>query len=230
MQLRTYTLLLLLIGLSANLSAQQGFTFYFENDDTSKTATTSPNVDFYGHVINHSNAPITSRWNVRNQNFPNGNWTFTVCDDNICYAPGVASQAQTTQPGDTSLVKVTMMSDGTGIGSLDISVTDENNAAETATFTLTLDATITSADHLAQVVSFTQNAPNPFHSFTTVLYDLKGHNGHLTITDLMGRQVAMHRLDASGQIQIGQDLQTGVYLYSLHIDGRVVATKRLQKL
>lgn len=230
MKLRTYTLLLLLIGLSANLSAQQGFTFYFENDDTSKTATTSANVDFYGHVINQSNAALTSRWSVRNQNFPNSNWTFTVCDDNICYAPGVASQAQTTQPGDTSLVKVTMMSDGTGIGSLDISVTDENNGAETASFTLTLDATTTSADQLAQVVTLTQNAPNPFHGFTTVFYDLKGHNGHLTITDLTGRHIAMHRLDASGQVQIGQDLPTGIYLYTLHVDGRAVVSKRLQKL
>lgn len=230
MQLRTYTLLLLLIGLSANLSAQQGFTFYFENDDTSKTATTSPNVDFYGHVINNGSAALTSRWNVRNQNFPNGNWTFTVCDDNLCYAPGFTSQAQTTQPGDTSLVKVTMMSDGTGIGSLEISVTDENNAAETASFTITLDATTTGTEQLARMVSFTQNAPNPFHSFTTVQYDLKGHEGHLSITDLTGRQVALYNLDPSGQIQIGQDLKTGIYLYSLHIDGRVVVTKRLQKL
>ncbi len=76
-----------------------------------------------------------------------------------------------------------------------------------------------------------QNAPNPFSGQTMVKYSFTGSNGVINIHDLTGKMVQSIQLkNNKGSVQIGSDLQAGLYFYSLSSDGGVIDTKRMQIL
>lgn len=80
-------------------------------------------------------------------------------------------------------------------------------------------------------VELGQNVPNPFKDNTTISYSLDGMNGEVLIHDLTGKLIQKHVLHAqAGKIQLGSDLQAGMYFYSLYNDGQHVDTKRMQVL
>lgn len=226
----------LFFAMVSSFTFAQTINFYQQTDtiQMADTIGTGIEYDFTGKVDNLTGSDISSTWAVVNKNFPNSNWYIYVCDDNLCYTPAIASRTQTIPANGTSLVKATIWPNSQEIGTATIRVANDGTG-ETREFLLTVDATsgnfLTSAHALASVVTFSQNAPNPFDSYTVVRYDLKGNQGRLVVTDIAGRQVNEYNLNAdSGEIEIGQDLQSGVYFYSLMVDGRVVTTKRLQKL
>lgn len=224
----TFTLILALIS---TFTFAQTFNFYQEGD-TTKQDTVYSSVDFKGQIANLTSTKLNSTWLVTNVNFPNQQWSFIVCDGNLCYNPGDASKTQAVLANDTSLLKVTINSGGVGTGSLTIRAADDATG-ETQEYLLTLETLFFSSSHsLVEVVVFSQNAPNPFNSFTRVKYDLKGNkNGQIVVTDVTGRQVSVYNLnDNVGQIEIGQELERGLYFYTLTVDGQAVVTKRLQKL
>ena len=231
----TFVLIFAIVAIS-NFTFAQSINFY-QVDDTTQQATTvglDYEYDFTGYVENLTGSPIPSTWSVRNVMFPNTGWEYYVCDDVLCYLPGTSTMTQTVPANGTSLVKTTITANSLEVGSLTISAANDNTG-EAQQYTLTLDATngsfATSASTLASVVVFSQNAPNPFDSYTLVKYDLKGNEGRLIVTDIAGRQINEYNLNTNaGEIEIGQDLDTGVYFYALIVDGRVVTTKRLQKL
>jgi hypothetical protein len=78
-----------------------------------------------------------------------------------------------------------------------------------------------------------QNVPNPFNSVTTINYRL-GDNvktAKICIYNLTGKQLQCYNLPAtSGENTIevrASSLQSGMYLYSLIVDGRLIDTKRM---
>jgi hypothetical protein len=228
MKMKKFTFVLALTFIST-LTFAQTLNFYQDGDTIKQNTTIGDQVDFKGHVINLTSSDITSTWSVTNVNFPNQTWQFYVCDNNLCYGTGVASKTQTIVANDTALLKTTIISGNSGVGSLTIK-TRNDATGESHEFRLTLDAT-TSTHHLANVVVFSQNAPNPFDSYTRVNYDLKGNSGQIVVTDVAGRQLSVYNLnDNAGQIEIGQELGRGIYFYTLTVDGTPVMTKRLQKL
>ena len=229
MKMKKFTLVLIL-GLVSTFTFAQTFDF-FQDGDTIKQDIAGASVDFKGYVKNLTNKEIVSTWLVTDVNFPAGQqWDFIVCDGNICYLPGNASQTQAIAQDSTELLKVTIVSGGIGTGTLTIRAADDATG-ETQEYGLKLETLTTSANELAEVAVFSQNAPNPFESYTRVKYDLKGNNGQIVITDMTGRQVSVHNLnDNAGQIEIGQELGRGIYFYTLTVDGQPVMTKRLQKL
>lgn len=229
MKMKKFTFLFALLMTSQFVFAQN-FTFYFDTDTTLQNNSIGQLVDFKGHVINHTNATMVSHWDISETNFPHSSWIAFVCDDNQCYSEFVADRTQDLAAGDTGLVKVTITAGTNGVGSLVAKVYDNADTSVVQQYTLTLDAT-TSTHTLASVVVFSQNAPNPFYDYTLVKYDLKGNNGQIILTDISGRQIRNYDLNASaGEVVIGQELSSGLYFYSLVVDGRIVTTKRLQKL
>lgn len=227
--MKKFTLLFALL-ITSQFVFSQNFNFYFDTDTTLQNTNIGQLVDFKGHVINYTNATMTSHWDISETNFPHQSWTAFVCDDNSCFAATITDRKQNIQAGDTALVKVTITAGTNGVGSVIAKVYDDADSMVVQQYTLTLDAT-TSTHTLASVVVFSQNAPNPFYDYTLVKYDLKGNRGQIILTDISGRQIRNYDLNASeGQIAIGQELNSGLYFYSLVVDGRVVTTKRLQKL
>lgn len=78
-----------------------------------------------------------------------------------------------------------------------------------------------------------QNVPNPFSNNTEIKYQLpKGtQTAMLGIYDLNGKQVKMYPINTennSGSITVqAQELQAGMYLYTLVVDGKAFDTKRM---
>lgn len=226
--MRNYTLLFICLAFST-LSMAQSFNYYYQDTVLNNTAV-GDHIDFEGYAVNLTANQLDTRWDILNVNFPGQGWEFYVCDNNNCYASGIATRNQTIDAQDSGMVKVTLIAGNTGVGSVTARVTDNNNTSDFVEYNLTLDAT-TSTHRLASVVVFSQNAPNPFNDYTIVKYDLKGNEGEIIVFNIIGQPVANHQLRAtSGQVEIGADLESGVYFYSLFVDGQVIATKRLQKL
>ena len=73
--------------------------------------------------------------------------------------------------------------------------------------------------------------PNPFTTQATVQYSLPvgSKNAALIIYDLLGRERSSYQLNSTnGEIAINaRNLSSGVYLYSLVVDDRVVVTKKM---
>jgi hypothetical protein len=78
-----------------------------------------------------------------------------------------------------------------------------------------------------------QNVPNPFNSATTITYRLaeKTINAKICIYNLTGKQLQCYNLPAvegENSIEVrASSLQSGMYLYSLIVDGRLIDTKRM---
>jgi len=226
--MKKFTLVLVLAFISTFTFAQT-LNFFQEGDTTKAFTALDDEHAFTGRVENLTSADITSTWLVTDITFPNQTWTFVVCDDILCYSPGTASKTQTIPANDTSLLKASIYPGTNDIGCITIRASNDATG-ESHEYKLCVDATVSTHD-LANVVVFAQNAPNPFENFTRVKYDLKGNDGQIVITDIAGRQVSVYNLnDNAGQIEIGQELERGIYFYTLTVDGQPVTTKRLQKL
>lgn len=86
----------------------------------------------------------------------------------------------------------------------------------------------------------TQNYPNPFNPSTTITFTLDV-NGTVTLKvfDLMGRKISTllnnvkkagtHHIVWNGKDTFGNEMPSGLYLYSLESNGRVY-TKKMQLL
>ena len=79
-----------------------------------------------------------------------------------------------------------------------------------------------------------QNEPNPFNSSTVIRYFLPENTMNTTLVfhDEYGRQIGFEILDTIGYSQIvieGDKLVSGIYTYSLVIDGKVISSKKMIK-
>lgn len=90
-------------------------------------------------------------------------------------------------------------------------------------------------ENQASVTSFKytlgQNSPNPFEGSTQISYQIQENdqNAQLMIFDLSGKQINSYHLDSSRQsINIdAQQLNAGMYIYALVIDGKEVMSKKM---
>lgn len=77
-----------------------------------------------------------------------------------------------------------------------------------------------------------QNNPNPFTQNTSIKYKVPDSftNGCINIYDLNGKQIRSITLAKSGESSIlvsGGELNSGMYLYSLIVDGQIIDTKQM---
>ncbi len=83
-------------------------------------------------------------------------------------------------------------------------------------------------------VVLNQNAPNPFKEQTVISYLIPENvsNAKLIFTDNMGRTLKTVEISERGNGSMtvyGGDLSTGIYSYTLVVDGVTVHTKRMLK-
>jgi hypothetical protein len=77
-----------------------------------------------------------------------------------------------------------------------------------------------------------QNIPNPFNNSSSISYYIPSgkHNAQLMITDISGHTLKAYTITSTGfgkQIISGNELTSGMYQYSLLIDGKLVDTKKM---
>lgn len=94
------------------------------------------------------------------------------------------------------------------------------NAASSTKFPAGIDASS---------IMLEQNKPNPFNQATIIRYKIpSGANALINIYDANGAMVKTMRAPESGQAQINAgDLTAGTYTYSLVIDGKPLASKKM---
>lgn len=98
-------------------------------------------------------------------------------------------------------------------------------------------ASTTSVSTATDIVSgaeLYQNIPNPFKGYTTIGYRLPDNttNARIVVLDMTGKQIKSVQLDCcdntAGEVNIeAYDLSSGMYLYSLMVNGAEVVTKRM---
>lgn len=85
--------------------------------------------------------------------------------------------------------------------------------------------------NLIESATLSQNVPNPFSNDTRISYSISQpfHVAKLGVYDLNGQELKLVQLTAmSGDVIIqGGNLKPGMYLYTLIIDGKSIATKRM---
>jgi hypothetical protein len=78
--------------------------------------------------------------------------------------------------------------------------------------------------------SLLQNAPNPVNGTTAIRYSLPEGAGRaqLLLTDALGRSIKAIQLTSAGVVNVDvSGLSSGVYNYSLVIDGKTLQTKKM---
>ena len=96
----------------------------------------------------------------------------------------------------------------------------------------TLGETVTLKNHNAIILD--QNLPNPFAEQTTITYVIPEEiaKAELIFYDMRGRiinQVQINERGTSRMTVYGENLQNGVYTYSLIADGKLIDTKKMVK-
>lgn len=79
--------------------------------------------------------------------------------------------------------------------------------------------------------SLLNNYPNPFNKNTVIPYYLPDNTdkGIITVTDMMGRVIQNYNLEKGvGKVEFNtEQLQSGIYYYSLMVDGKLLNTKKM---
>ena len=108
----------------------------------------------------------------------------------------------------------------------------QNNSMQQNQNDNSLDVTLT--DNIPSIV-LDQNVPNPFAEQTTITYTLTDgvQKAQMLFYNIEGKLIqSAELLNTAGQGQINvfaNDLSTGVYTYSLVVDGQIKGTKRMVK-
>jgi len=78
-----------------------------------------------------------------------------------------------------------------------------------------------------------QNFPNPFNPSTTIRFDVRtSGNVSLKVFDVLGREIAVLadeylRTGSYERVFDGSDIPSGVYVYSLNVDGKQIGVRRM---
>lgn len=92
---------------------------------------------------------------------------------------------------------------------------------------------ISEVDRIPDKFELYQNYPNPFNPSTNISYSIKNNSWvNLRVFDTQGNHIStlVDKIQAPGKYEInfdGKDLSTGVYYYSLSVDGNIFTKKML---
>ncbi len=87
-------------------------------------------------------------------------------------------------------------------------------------------------DYIATEDLTMEATPNPFQEAITISYDLANfdHTAQLAIYNVLGQQVEQHYLTtAKANIEVGQDLQKGIYFVQISVSGHVSKAMKIVK-
>jgi hypothetical protein len=96
-------------------------------------------------------------------------------------------------------------------------------------------SSLSSINGQLSTASLEQNIPNPFNQSTVIKYYISSnfHSAQLIVTDLNGRNLKTFEIKNAGygqQTIAANELTSGNYQYTLILDGRIIASKKMELL
>jgi len=229
--LNSFFVLIVLALFSLNINAQDLEVIYHE---TTIYKPAGEEIVFDIEIVNISTLEQTV-FLVRTINNLPPDWTSSLCFGESCFAPSTDSVATTggpfppLQPGDTLLASVHVLSDSFSIATAYIQVqigTFRNpNDRTIIDYTATTDPPIdVEVEFNLSSYELEQNYPNPFNPSTQINYNVaEGGLVNLKVYNILGIEVAalVNEYKPAGSYQVsfeGNDLSSGVYIYSLSVN------------
>ena len=230
--LNTFFVLIVLALFSFNINAQDLEVIYHETTIYEPPGT---EIVFDIEIVNIS-ALEQVVFLVRTINdLPAGlGWTSSLCFGENCFAPSVDSVATSggpfppVQPNDTLLASVHVVTQnniGTAFIQVQIGTFRNPNDRTIIDYTATTDPTVDVKDEFnLNTYELKQNYPNPFNPSTQINYNI-GEGGlvNLKVYNILGIEVTtlVNEYKPAGNYQVsfeGNDLSSGVYIYSLTVN------------
>lgn len=117
------------------------------------------------------------------------------------------------------------------IKELNAKIEELNGGGSTASKNFELASGISQAE-ATDILSLSQNVPNPFSTATSISVNVpeSTNNAAIFIYDMSGKQIKQIDINGRGKTSISvsaEGLNAGMYLYTLIADGRVISTKRM---
>ena len=228
-------LLTLFLLLAVSTSFAQSFECEEGTDVVVWKESTETDIAIYLHINNTSqlNRNVHVTRNVTQDLAGSANY---FCFGTNCYDPNTSQSSQSVAiaPGgsDDSFVFHLAPAGNNGTFVAEYTFYNESNQNDALVVTITVNTTPT-GQHEVNVTHNTINliAPNPAAEFTTVDYSTNEgfENASIEVYNMLGAKVkTVEVFETNGsQIVETSDLQSGVYMMNLMVDGRIVSTKRL---
>jgi hypothetical protein len=156
------------------------------------------------------------------------------CFGDFCYDPTVtvSAVATTMNTGESKPLSAYVIPNGVaGISTVTYQIYDQSGSSDTLTMTFTYEFTEVGIDELSSSkYAVSVAAPNPANNLTAITYNVpSGKDMRLVFQNLLGAQVKEIKLhdNRSTAIVPVSDLVNGVYIYTLFVDGKPTASKKL---
>jgi hypothetical protein len=219
--------------------AVSGFaqTFSFTTDTVRHQGLPEYITPFHAEFVNLLQDTQSIAFHVDAYDFPDTNWTISICYDGGCYPPGVNDVSHVYDPLQRdSLVSfdvyVTNVGDS-GRFSATLTSGRDPEHPQTIFFTLVVDTSdfVVSRSVVPGKKDLLSSFPNPFNSTTTLEFSVpRMESAELIIYDVLGREVdrvldgeilnpGVHHFRWNGESREGQALSSGVYFARLNLGG-----------
>lgn len=153
------------------------------------------------------------------------------CWGALCYPPTTnVSQQFMVNPGEGDTMKAYLNPTGDiGTSHVTYRVYDADNPSDSASFTITYNATTVGVDEISLDKMLSPAMPNPADQYTRLNYNVNSTNSKIVITNLLGGVVKeIPLVDKKNNILVPTaDLRSGIYLYSLIVDNRTIGSRKL---
>ncbi|HYV92492.1 MAG TPA: T9SS type A sorting domain-containing protein [Chitinophagales bacterium] len=189
-------------------------------------------VEATSNVTNISSITRNFKWVLFVDDQPAG-WTFSVCDNNTCYAPGATKPAMAVAltPNQSSLLRLNLWANGiTGSGSYHIvfyDLIDSANANITMYIGAVADLTGIGEPN-SEIISL---YPNPVKTTLFINLTPEKHITSIDIHNLVGQKIKTVIVeDGLKKITVSvADLKKGIYFLRAFTNGKEVATMTFSK-
>jgi len=221
-------LLILTVTFSITSSAQN---FSVESTDTTFYGNITDN-EFDSKFIlsNDSTDAFPMSWSVESSNIETG-WEFSICDPSSCHPKGVSSGLFNLPTSTVNRIMNLHYYPNNNFGQSTVSVKLWENAYPNDFVILNWTGIVSSVGIETNVKSYSMNAyPNPAINNINIQFDLNTASGknEIFLYDVSGRQIESKVLTTGkGLIKFAQNLNPGIYFYSLISNGQAVMTNKV---
>ena len=222
-------LLLLTVTFSIASSAQN---FSVESTDTTFYGNIT-DIEFDARFIlsNDSSNAFPMSWSVDSSNIETG-WEFSICDPSFCHPKGVSSGFFNLPTSTVNRIMNLHYYPNNNVGQSTVSVKLWENAYPGDFVILNWTGIVSPAVGIeTKVETYLLSAyPNPAINSINIQFDLNTASGknEILLYDISGRKIDSKVLSTDkGSIEFSQNLNSGIYFYSLITNGESVMTNKV---